>query len=411
MCSGEPQRADVPPLASIRAALAEGLPGGLSAPSPERTAEAPVTLGLRPSYALPLALEHRAARGEGGGQRPATSAAPDAAEGFLDDAHVMRLAEWTYFHIEEVWSGFNLLAEAVARGFRVDAPTKALQAEVDAWNDAVHMPDKVRMWVKNALIYGRCVMEVGEDFLKVRNPRTIELKQHERGALVGAWQVVGETRRAIPVERLKVFTLHRLFSDDLRGISAVYPVLQTVDDMLEAHAVNRAIQRRYRAPIRIIELPNDATEAEHLAVRDQLRETPPDMDLVLPPGAKMHVLNHGKDLLQPDALMKEHLTDRIFMGLGVPKIALGIPDGANRSVSEVQRELLLADKVAPYQRQVKQFAEGLYAERFGKKPTVTFEPMDVRDEREVAEVSRILVETGIKTAKQVGERYWRWGFP
>jgi hypothetical protein len=264
------------------------------------------------------------------------------------------------------------------------------------------------MWVKNALIYGRCVMEVGDDFLKVRNPRSIELQQDDRGALVGAWQVTATTRRRIPVERLRVFTLHRLFSDDLRGISAVYPVLQTVDDMLEDHAVNRAVQRRYRAPIRIIEMPSDATEAEHLALRDQLRETPPDMDIVLPPGAKMHVLNHGKDALQPDALMKEQLTDRIFMGLGVPKIALGIPDGANRSVSEVQRELLLADKVAPYQRQVKQFTECLYGEQFGTKPRVVFDPVDVRDEREVAEVSRILVESGIRSAKEVGDHYWRW---
>jgi hypothetical protein len=106
--------------------------------------------------------------------------------------------------------------------------------------------------------------------------------------------------------------------------------------------------------------------------------------------------------------VKAQLTDRIFLGLGVPKVALGIPDGANRSVSEVQRELLLADKVAPYQRQVKGFAECLYAERFGKKPTVVFDPVDVRDKREVAEVSRIPVEAGIKTPKELAEHYWKW---
>jgi hypothetical protein len=37
---------------------------------------------------------------------------------------------------------------------------------------------------------------------------------------------------------------------------------------------------------------------------------------VLPPGAKIHVLNHGKDALQPDELLRAHLMDRIFMGLG-----------------------------------------------------------------------------------------------
>lgn len=339
----------------------------------------------------------------------AESTADDERGALLDDAHAMRLAEWVYFNVEEVWSAFNLLSEAVARGFRVNAPTKRLQADIDAWNDRVHMPDKVRMWVKNALIYGRCTMEVTRDFLKVRNPRFIELEQAESGLLVGAWQNLSGSRRPIPVQRMRVFTLHRLFSDDLRGISAVHPVLQTVDDMLEVRSVNRAVSKRYRSPLRIIEVPPDATEADMQALAELLKKPPAGSDLILPPGAKVHVLNHGKDLLEPDQLMREHLTDRIFMGLGVPKVALGLPDGANRSVGEVQREMLLADKVAPYQRQVKQFAETLYGELFGRKPVVVFDPVDVRDEREIAEVSRVLVEAGVKTPKQVEEHYWKWG--
>ncbi|HEV8359717.1 MAG TPA: hypothetical protein VGR28_04595, partial [Candidatus Thermoplasmatota archaeon] len=285
-----------------------------------------------------LRLAVARARANGGDvarpERLATASRRDPdLEALLDDATALRLAEWAYFNVEEVWSAFNLIAEAVGRGFRVNAPNKALQARVDAWNDRVHMPDKVRMWVKNALVYGRCVMEVGPDFVKVRNPRFIELEQDETGALVGAWQVTDAGRRAIPHARVRVFTLHRLFSDDLRGISAVHPVLQTVDDMLDARRVNRAVAKRCRAPIRLIELPNGASEEDQLALLRQLEATTPDQDIVLPPGAKIHVLNHGKDALQPDELMRSHLMDRIFMGLGVPKVALGIPDGSHRSVS------------------------------------------------------------------------------
>jgi hypothetical protein len=362
----------------------------------------------RPTYRLALKLAEE--------QAAASAADPDG-EGLLDDAEAMRLAEWTYLNVEEVWSAFNLLSEAVARGFRVTygsgerqrADVKRLQADVDAWNDRVHMADKVRMWVKNALIYGRCTMEVTRDCLKVRNPRFIGLEHDESGLLVGAWQDRDGTKRPIPVQRMRIFTLHRLFSDDHRGISAVHPVLQTVDDMLEARNVNRAVGKRYRSPMRIIELPADATEGDMQALMELLRKPAAGTDLLLPPGAKVHVLNHGKDALQPDELMRAHLTDRIFLGLGVPKVALGIPDGSNTSVSQVQREMLLADKVAPYQRQVKEFAEGLYKELFGAKPTVRFEPVDVRDEREIAEVSRVLVEAGIKTPEEVAERYWRWG--
>ncbi|MCA1813091.1 MAG: phage portal protein, partial [Halobacteriales archaeon] len=326
----------------------------------------------------------------------------------LDDAEAMRLAEWAYYNVEEIWSAFNLLSEAVARGFRVNAPTQRAQASIDAWNAEVHAQDKVRMWVKNALIYGRCVMEIGPTFCKVRNPRFIELTQDGAGGLAAAAQVVGGVKHGIPVDRVRVFTLHRLFSDDLRGVSAVHPVLQTLDDMLEARGVNRAVARRYRAPIRLVELPPDATEAEQLALRDQLLSTPAGTDIILPPGARMTVLNHGNDAFEPDQLMREHLTDRIFLGLGVPKIALGLPDGSNRSVSEVQRAMLLADKVAPYQRQVKEFAEKLYGDLFGKRPTVVFEPLDVADEKVVAEVSKLLVESGIKTKEEVEEHYWKW---
>jgi hypothetical protein len=70
--------------------------------------------------------------------------------------------------------------------------------------------------------------------------------------------------------------------------------------------------------------------------------------------------------------------------------------------------MLLADKVAPYQRQVKQFAERLYAEMFGRKPTVVFDPIDVREEKDIAEISKLLVEAGIKTPKQVETHYWTW---
>lgn len=97
------------------------------------------------------------------------------------------------------------------------------------------------------------------------------------------------------------------------------------------------------------------------------------------------------------------------MGLGIPRIALGIPDGSNRSASEVQREMLLADKVAPYQRRVKWCAEELLERLFGRRAAVHFDPVDVRNDKEIAEVSRVLVEAGIKTAKQVEEHFWPWG--
>lgn len=330
-------------------------------------------------------------------------------QGELDDEKVMELAEWVYLHVEEVWSGFNLIAEAVAKGYQVATRFKKDHARVDAWNTHVRIEDKVRMWVKNALVYGRCVMEAGESFCKVRNPRTLTLEQDNDGDLVKVVQDTDDGEKEIPTERVHVFTLHRLFSDDLSGVSAVQPVLQTIDDQVGVRKVNRAVQKRYRAPVRLIEMPADATDADRKAVQAQLEETPPDMDIVLPPGAKVHVLNHGKDGVVIDELMKAHFTDRIFMGLGIPKLALGIPDGSNRSTSETQRKLLLAQKVAPYQRQVRQFAQALYHAVLDVEVEVSFDPIDARDDKDIATVSKTLVDAGIKTPEQVEEHYWDWG--
>ncbi len=327
----------------------------------------------------------------------------------VTDERAMELALWTYLNVEEVWSGFNLLAEAVGKGFHIQTRFKKDQRRVEAWKRTVHLEDKVRMWVKNALVFGRCVMEAGNDFLKVRDPRTITLDQDEDGNLETVTQEVDDQERDIPTDRVFVFTLHRLFSDDLHGISACQPVFQTVDDMLGARKVNRAVQKRYRAPIRLIEMPDEATEPDRRAVQTQLEETPPDMDLVLPPGAQVHVLGHGENTLTIDDLMKDHLTERIFLGLGIPKIALGLPDGSNRSTSQTQRELLLRNKVAPYQRQVTQFTQRLLHETLDVEATGTFDPVDTRDDQEIATVSKTLVESGIKTADEVEEHYWDWG--
>jgi hypothetical protein len=272
----------------------------------------------------------------------------------------------------------------------------------------VDIQEKVRLMVLNALVYGRAVMEAGEDFLKIRNPRNIEIEQDEAGEITSVVQEIDAEQTPLDPDQVWVFTLHRMVSDDVQGISAVQPVIQTVDDQLGARKVNRAIQDRYRALIRLVEIPEDATKQDRQDVQQQLEQTPADMDLVLPPGAELTVLGHGGDQVDVDELMRRHFVDRIFMGLGIPEIALGVPDDANRSTSDTQRKLLLAQKIQPYQRKVQRFLEKLVHGTLEVKATIEFDPVQARDEEMLAQVSKILVETGIKTPDEVEARYWDW---
>jgi len=103
----------------------------------------------------------------------------------VDDDKLLELAEWTYKNVEEVWSGFNLIADTVARGARVRGHDTA-----EAWGEDVDVQEKVRMMVVNALVYGRCVCEAGQDFLKVRNPRNITIEQDDEGEITSVVQEI-----------------------------------------------------------------------------------------------------------------------------------------------------------------------------------------------------------------------------
>ena len=70
--------------------------------------------------------------------------------------------------------------------------------------------------------------------------------------------------------------------------------------------------------------------------------------------------------------------------------------------------MLLAERIQPYQRRVRQFAPELYHDVLGINVEVDFAPVDARDEEKIANVSKPLVETGIKEPEGVEEQYWRW---
>jgi hypothetical protein len=54
----------------------------------------------------------------------------------------------------------------------------------------VDVQEKVRLAVINALVYGRAVMETGDTYLKVRNPRNIEIEQDDEGEITSVVQEI-----------------------------------------------------------------------------------------------------------------------------------------------------------------------------------------------------------------------------
>jgi DNA-binding transcriptional ArsR family regulator len=67
------------------------------------------------------------------------------------------------------------------------------------------------MGVKNALVYGRCVMEAGEGFLKVRNPRTIRTETDDQGDITRVVQETDDGDNELPADNVHLFLLHRHF--------------------------------------------------------------------------------------------------------------------------------------------------------------------------------------------------------
>ena len=294
----------------------------------------------------------------------------------LTPEDMMKNAKYIYLTFEEIWTGLNVLATNVVKGFdiRADNPEEAEQAK--QWCEKLGINEvKLKKLVLGAYINGAGMIEFTPELFLVRDKSEFVIGLTQQNEIERINQA-GNTNGDLPVERFKFLILNSLFDGDVHGISAILPMFNTAYDMQRIREVNRIMNDIYRAPTWIIETPLNAPEEQRQQVAMTLKNRPPDADYVLPPGFKVVVINAGMQQFRGDKMFDE-ITARFWIGMKFPKQLL-VPEG-DTTQSRQNIDFIIANAIKPDQLPVKYFLEGLMQEALGLDVNVIFEQSSIFD--------------------------------
>ncbi len=282
-----------------------------------------------------------------------------------------------YLLCGQVHTGFNMLAYAMTKGLNVTCLSTNPQDEykLNQFIDKVRLKEKSEMIVINSLVFGRCMMEWGKDFLKVRDPRDFKMEWDEEKQMVVDIKQDNNTEY---IDRTKIenFMFRRIFSDSEYGISACYPAFNTIEDLLELYKSNREILKRFRKPLIVAYKPDGASDQEESDMISMFSSEDYKGWYIVPEGWQITVEGTGNAQFKVDDLMKQ-ITHQIFYDLGIPE-ALFSADAYTESNREAVK-LMLYEKIKPEQDKLTRFLEYSISKHLKIPVKVTFEEMRSED--------------------------------
>lgn len=282
-----------------------------------------------------------------------------------------------YLLCGQVHTGFNMIAYAMTKGMKVVALTgsEADQIKVDKFLDRVRLKDKAEMIVINALCFGRCIMEFGKDYLKVRDPRDFTMEWDDDKQIITDIKQDNNTEY-LDRTKIETFMFRRLFSDSEYGISACYPAFNTVEDLLEIYKSNREILKRFRKPLVVAYKPDGASDAEEADMISMFSSEDYKGWYIVPEGWQVKVEGTGNAQFKVDDLMAQ-ITHQIFHDLGLPE-TLFQPD-AQKGTTNEHIKLVLYERIKPEQDKLKTFMEYALKKHLKIPVRVTFDEMRTED--------------------------------
>lgn len=293
----------------------------------------------------------------------------------LAPERMMQLGLNAYMKCGQVNTAFNMLADATAKGFEARAEDEASQTLIDLFNQKVMMADKAKMLVLNALIFGRAVVEIGEDLFKIRDPRSFTVDWDDDKQLIKEISQQGN-HQFLDKNNIEIFIMKRLFSDDLYGISAALPAFHTVEQLLGIKKGSKTIMERFWKPFAIFKYPDTASDEEKADVFEMGQDDSYDSFYMIPMDWEVEFKGPGDVQMNVDKLI-DTVSDQIFVDLSFPKAAL-MAD-AYKSDTEARIKLMIYEAVKPNQDKLKSFLEYVYLKQLGVKATVSFDRVNQTD--------------------------------
>lgn len=293
----------------------------------------------------------------------------------LAPERMMQLGLNAYMKCGQVNTAFNMLADATARGFEARAEDETSQTVIDLFNQKVMMGDKIKMLVLNALIFGRAVVEIGDDLFKIRDPRSFQVEWDDEKGLIKEINQQGN-HQFLDKNKIEIFILKRLFSDDLYGISAALPAFHTVEQLLEIKKGSKTLMKRFWKPFAIFKYPDTASDEEKADVYEMGQDDSYDSFYMVPMDWEVEFKGPGEVQMNVDKLI-DTASDQIFVDLSFPKAA--IMADSYKSDTEARIKLMIYEAVRPFQDKAKVFMEYLYLKHLGVKCTVSFDRVNQTD--------------------------------
>ena len=293
----------------------------------------------------------------------------------LAPERMMQLGLNAYMKCGQVNTAFNMLADATARGFEARAEDEASQTIIDLFNEKVMMGDKIKMLVLNALIFGRAVVEIGDDLFKIRDPRSFQVEWDDEKGLIKEISQQGN-HQFLDKSKIEIFILKRLFSDDLYGISAALPAFHTVEQLLEIKKGSKTLMKRFWKPFAIFKYPDTASNEEKADVYEMGQDDSYDSFYMVPMDWEVEFKGPGDVQMNVDKLI-DTASDQIFVDLSFPKAA--IMADSYKSDTEARIKLMIYEAAKPNQEKAKAFMEYIYLKHLGVKATVSFDRVNQTD--------------------------------
>lgn len=300
-----------------------------------------------------------------------------------------------------IFSAINMIVnKTIGQGYDVDSTNK--QGKAKLLNKLKDLGFELLLpnLVRNILIYGDAFLELvynGSDSveeLHVLETREMEIKQNLHGEVTGYTQKhAGKDDVDFLLDEV-VHYRNVAVGGRAWGFSTFKTLLTTVATKKFAETQNRT--RFQNNSPRMVWIAKDASDDQikQLITYLKLAKGSPHKDIVVEGDIDFRPLNTQSDDNIP---LLEYQRTQILMALQIPPIVMGLPDNSNRSNSEVQVRTFDAN-VHALQVVVTDATTRFLFKLLGfETSSMSFKPIDKRDETQDMDIAKGLKELGVAT--------------
>jgi hypothetical protein len=320
---------------------------------------------------------------------------------WIDDFRdIMILSGQAYEGVAEVNAAFNRIAATISEKLIY---TDTAARDIEDYNNAMEIVKQISLIVTQALRHGHAICRItrtkftvcdSPDFIFDENMnqlllrRRIDYELHNSDLMAPSEEVV-----ELDPEKYQFFILNPLHTLDKFGLPAAKPVLSPLDLSSGVSQAEGKAGKRYVKPAFLVTAPDGATQAERTQVLTELQDMTEIEDLVLPAGFEAQIVGTGKDQYKSEELL-DRTSQRTITGLGIPKLALSIPEGTSKDSAQYSLDLLY-DKCVPMARTLVARLNKVYLDLFMVPDVWKIRKMSIFD-IEMQAKSRMLNYEGLK---------------